>query len=169
MKRAIYPGSFDPLTYGHLDLIRRTSRIFDRLTVAIARNPGKSPLFSPEERVDMIQELIRDLPNVDVVQFDGMTVEFARQKGCTVIVRGVRSMADFEYESQLAFTNKALAPEIETLLMISSHEYALVSSRWIKEAALFGGNVSSFVPHVIAQRLRDKLMAEGKGTGGSRG
>lgn len=154
MSQAIYPGSFDPVTLGHMDLIRRGARLFDSLIVAVARNTGKAPIFSLEERVKMVRQLTRDLANVEVVQFDGMTVDFARKKGCSVILRGIRTMADFEYESQLAFTNRALAPEIETVLMVSSQEYAFISSRWIKEAAIFGGNLSAFVPELVEKMLQ---------------
>ncbi|MBI2190960.1 MAG: pantetheine-phosphate adenylyltransferase [Planctomycetes bacterium] len=157
MSHAIYPGSFDPLTRGHLDLIHRGARVFARLIVAVARNTGKAPIFTPVERVAMVRELTRGLPNVEVVQFDGMTVDFARRHGCTVILRGIRTMADFEYESQLAFTNRALSPEMETVLMLSSQEYAFISSRWIKEATIFGGDLKAFVPPPVEKALRKKL------------
>jgi pantetheine-phosphate adenylyltransferase len=160
MTRAVYPGSFDPLTLGHLDLIRRGAAVFDELVVAVARNVGKQPIFAAEERVDCIREVTGNLRNVRVEQFDGMTVDFARQQGCSVILRGLRTMADFEYESQLAFTNRMLAPEIDTVLMMTSHEYAFISSRWIKEAAICGSDVGAFVPPHVAELLKKRLRGQ---------
>jgi len=157
MSKAIYPGSFDPLTLGHVDLIRRGAAVFDELVVAVARNVGKNPIFTAEERVEAIRQEVGDLPNVSVDQFPGMTVEFARQNGCSVILRGLRTMADFEYEAQLAFTNRALAPKIETVLMMASQQYAFMSSRWIKEAAACGGDVTPFVPARVVEELKKRL------------
>jgi len=157
MRKAIYPGSFDPLTLGHVDLVRRGAAVFDELIVAVARNVGKDPIFTAEERVDAIRQEVEDLPNVSVDQFQGMTVEFARKNGCSVILRGLRTMADFEYESQLAFTNRALAPGLDTVLMMASQQYAFMSSRWIKEAAICGGDVAPFVPARIVAELKKRL------------
>ncbi|MDA0836151.1 MAG: pantetheine-phosphate adenylyltransferase [Planctomycetota bacterium] len=156
MNKALYPGSFDPITYGHLDLIRRGAKTFDQLVVAVARNTGKKSIFSPDERVEIIVSLTQEFSNVEVTQFEGMTVEFARRNGCGVILRGLRTMADFEYESQLAFINRTLAPDVETVLMMSSQEYTFVSSKWIKEAVIFGADVSRFVPDSVAKQLKKR-------------
>ena len=157
MRRAIYPGSFDPVTLGHLDLIERGRAVFDELVVAVAVNTGKEPIFAPEERVEILGQLTGHLPNVTVTKFEGMTVDFAKEQGCGVILRGLRSMADFDYESQLAFTNRTLAPDLETVLMMANQQYAFVNSKWIKEAASFGAEVGAFVPPVVAEMLRERL------------
>tara|TARA_B100001013_G_scaffold319918_1_gene229064 strand:+ start:712 stop:1200 length:489 start_codon:yes stop_codon:yes gene_type:complete len=157
MSHAIYPGSFDPPTRGHIDLIERGARVFDKLTVAVAHNTDKEPIFSSDERIEIVKELTSELPNVEVVSFKGMTVEFAKNIGCSVMLRGIRTMADFEYESQLAYTNQALAPELETVFMPSQQDLAFISSRWIKEAAFFGADLSPFVPESVEKMLKERL------------
>ena len=145
---AIYPGSFDPLTNGHVDIITRGARVFDRITVAILRNLEKSPLFSVEERMETAREVFAGVPNVEVDTFGGLLVDFARLKGATVIVRGLRAVADFEAEVQLAQNNRVLAPEVDTVCFLTSVEHAYVSSSLVKEIAQFGGDVDPFVhPH----------------------
>ncbi len=157
MKRAVYPGSFDPPTYGHLDVIKRAAAILDEVMVAVADNPDKQSLFTVSERLAMLKELVRDLANVSVDSFSGLTVDYVRTLGCNVLIRGIRTVSDFEYEFQMALTNRSLAPEVETVFVMSSQEYAFLSSRLIKEAAGLGGNVSSFVPPLVEAKLKEKL------------
>ena len=139
---AIYPGSFDPITFGHLDVIARASKIVDRLIVGVLKNSSKSPLFSSDERVKIISDLVKDYPNVEVVSFDGLTIEFARQEGAQVIVRGLRAITDFDYELQMAQTNRIIAPELDTMFFSTSLEYAYLSSSTVKEVARYGGDIS---------------------------
>ena len=146
MSIAIYPGSFDPPTYGHLDVIRRASAIFDKVIVSVLRNSAKTPLFSAEDRVKMLSEETSGLPNVEVVSFEGLTIEFARSCGACAIVRGLRAVTDFEYELQLAQVNKVMAPEIETVLLTTALEYAFLSSTVVREFASYGSDISKFVP-----------------------
>ncbi len=160
MERAVYPGSFDPVTYGHLDIIQRASSIFDELIVAVAVNLDKDPLFSAEERVDMIRELTKDVPNVIVDSFDGMTVDYVRARDSRIIIRGMRTMSDFENELQLALGNRAMAPNIETILLVTSGRYSYFSSHRIKEIVALGGNAGYAVPDFIQERMRKKLRRE---------
>jgi len=153
---AIYPGSFDPLTNGHVDIIDRGSRLFDRIIVAILLNVEKSPLFSVAERVEIAREVFGKYPNVEVDTFDGLLVEYARHRRAGVIVRGLRAISDFEYEMQMALMNRHLHPEIETVFMMPAEPYTYVSSRLVKEVVALGGSVSSLVPSVVDQRLREK-------------
>ena len=157
MKRAIYPGSFDPLTMGHMDLIRRAAAIFDELTVAVLNNHEKSPLFSVEERVNILEKATRNLPNVIVKPFDGLSVNFARENQAQVIVRGLRAVTDFEYELQMAQTNRVLAPDIDTVFLTTSLEYAYLSSTIMKEVAKFGGDLSKFAPPEIIEAVKAKM------------
>src|SRR5690242_17482027 len=153
---AIYPGSFDPLHNGHVDIIQRGSRLFDRIVVAILLNIEKSPLFSVAERVDIVREVFREYPNVEVDTFDGLLVEYARRKRAGVIVRGLRAVSDFEYEMQMALMNRHLNPDVETVFMMPAETYTYVSSRLVKEVVALGGSVTGLVPTLVEDRLREK-------------
>lgn len=154
---AIYPGSFDPITCGHVDIIVRGSTIFDEVIVAVLENIDKKALFSVDERLDMIRATFSDRPNVKADAFTGLLVDYAQSKGATAIVRGVRAISDFEYEFQMALMNRRLAPAIETVFMMPAEEYSYVSSRLIKEVAMLGGTVKGLVPDGVEQNLKDKL------------
>jgi pantetheine-phosphate adenylyltransferase len=147
---AIYPGSFDPITLGHLDLIQRGSRLFDRVIVAVLRNPNKMPLFSVQQRLDQIRLSTQHLPNVEVDSFDGLTVNYAQMQDAQVLLRGLRAVSDFEVELQMAHTNKTLSTEIETVFLATSNEYSFLSSSVVKEIARFGGSIDHLVPPHIA-------------------
>ena len=162
MKRAIYPGSFDPVTFGHLDIIHRASSIFDELTVSVLNNKEKCPLFSVEERVKMLEEATKDLPNVKVESFSGLLIDYARKKNVRVSVRGLRAITDFEYELQIAQTNKLLsAGELDTVFLTTSLEYAYLSSSSVKEIASFHGDISKCVPPFVARLVYEKFGHEG--------
>ena len=154
---AIYPGSFDPPTNGHLDLIERGSRIFDELIVAIARNPEKSPLFSLGERRRMLEELTADFKNVVVDVFDGLTVDYAARVNASAMLRGIRALSDYEYELQMAMMNRRLRPDLETVFMMPAEQYSYLSSRLVREAAKLGGDVGGLVPELVEHRLKEKL------------
>lgn len=154
---AIYPGSFDPVTSGHYDIIVRASRLFERLIVAVAPNPNKQPLFSVEERVAILQEVCASLPNVQVESFEGLLVDFAKQRGAQVIVKGLRAVSDFDYELQMALTNRRLCPQIETVFMMTSSEYVFLSSSIVKEIARLGGSVQGLVPKGVEPHLYRKV------------
>ena len=156
---ALYPGTFDPQTNGHIDLIQRGAKLFDRLTVAILNNPVKDPLFTVEERVEMLRESTAALTNVSVATFDGLMVEFARKQGASAVLRGIRAISDYEYEFQMALMNRRLAPEIETVFLQPAGRYSFVSSRMLKEVFAFGGDVSGLVPPNVLKRLRDRIGA----------
>ncbi len=156
---AIYPGSFDPLTCGHVDIIVRGSTIFDEVIVAVLENIDKKALFSVEERLDMIRETFSDRPSVKADAFTGLLVDYAQSKGATSIVRGVRAISDFEYEFQMALMNRRLAPAIETVFMMPAEEYSYVSSRLIKEVAVLGGSVNGLVPAGVERHLKGKLQS----------
>jgi pantetheine-phosphate adenylyltransferase len=157
---AIYPGTFDPPTNGHLDLITRGSRIFSHLTVAVLINPVKNPLFTPEERVEMLTEATSPLQNVSVATFDGLTVDFARKKGAAAVLRGIRAISDYEHEFQMALMNRRLAPEIETVFLQPAGRYSFVSSRMVKEVFSFGGDISGLVPPNVLKRLRVRINGD---------
>ncbi len=154
---ALYPGTFDPLTYGHLDLIERGVRVVDRLIVAVLRNEQKSPLFSAEERMEMLAEATRKYDNVEIDCFDGLLVDFARRKQATVILRGIRAISDYEYELQMALMNRRLAPSIETMFMMAGEAYSFISSRLVKEVFGLGGEIAGLVPPGVEARLRQRL------------
>ena len=154
---AIYPGSFDPPTKGHLDLIARGSRIFDELVVAILRNPEKAPLFSVEERKEMIELLTSGYKNVRVDTFEGLTVDYATRVRATAVLRGIRAISDYEYELQMALMNRKLQPQLETVFMMPAETYSYLSSRLVKEVFRLGGSVRGLVPEVVEQRLREKF------------
>ncbi|MBQ7588819.1 MAG: pantetheine-phosphate adenylyltransferase [Lachnospiraceae bacterium] len=156
MKKAIYPGSFDPITYGHIDIIRRAADIFDELTVSVLNNKGKTPLFSVDERVNIIKEATRDLPNVTVESYDGLLVDYCEKNNARVIIRGLRAITDFEFELQLAQTNRKLSRKVDTIFLTTSLEYAYLSSSTVKEVASFGGDISKFVPEFIARLVYEK-------------
>ena len=156
---AVYPGSFDPLTNGHVDIIERGARLFDRIVLAILVNVDKSPLFSIEERVAILREVFADHPNVEVETFDGLLVDYARHRGADVIVRGLRAISDFEYEMQMALMNRHLSPEIETVFMMPAEQYTYLSARLAKEVFALGGSVAGLVPDVVATRLQMKKAA----------
>ena len=157
MKTAIYPGSFDPVTLGHFDIIKRSSEIFDQVIVGVLCNNAKSPLFSVEERVKMLEEVTKDIPNVEVQSFDGLLVDFMRQNHAKVIVRGLRAITDFEYELQLAQMNRVIAPEIDTLFLTTNLKYAYLSSSTVKEVAAYGGDISNFVTPYVADEVHKRL------------
>ena len=154
---ALYPGTFDPPTNGHIDLIQRGAKLFNHLTVAILNNPEKNPLFTVEERVEMLQEVTSSLPNVSVATFDGLMVEFARKQGASAVLRGIRAISDYEYEFQMALMNRRLAPEIETVFLQPAGRYSFISSRMLKEVFSFGGDVTGLVPPNVLKRLRGRI------------
>jgi pantetheine-phosphate adenylyltransferase len=155
--RALYPGTFDPPTNGHVDLIQRGSKLFEHLTVGILKNPVKNPLFTVEERVEMLKEATSALGNVSIATFDGLMVEFARRQGATAVLRGIRAISDYEHEFQMALMNRRLAPEIETVFLQPAGRYSFVSSRMVKEVFSFGGDVSGLVPPNVLKRLRARI------------
>ena len=156
MLKAIYPGSFDPVTYGHLDIIRRSSKLVDELIVGVLCNKAKMPLFSVEERVKMLKEVTKDLRNVRIIPFDGLLVDFAARMEAKLIIRGLRAITDFEYELQMSQTNHKLEPNVETMFLTTSIEYSYLSSTTVREIAAFGGDLSQFVPEAVAAALRKK-------------
>ena len=162
MLRAIYPGSFDPVTYGHLDIIKRSSKITDELIVGVLNNNAKRPLFSVEERVKMLKEVTSSLTNVTIVPFDGLLVDFARQMNADLIIRGLRAITDFEYELQMSQTNHKLESSVETIFLTTNIEYSYLSSTGVKEIAAFGGDISQFVPEVVADELKEKMKVKGE-------
>jgi pantetheine-phosphate adenylyltransferase len=154
---AVYPGTFDPFTRGHEDLVRRAARLFSRLIIGIAASPGKRPLFTLEERVALARELCADLPNVEVAGFSGLLIDFLRSRGARVILRGLRAASDFEYEFQLAGMNRSLHPEIDTLFLTPGEQYMFISATMVREIASLGGDVSKFVHPLVAARLAEKF------------
>jgi pantetheine-phosphate adenylyltransferase len=159
-QKAIYAGTFDPMTLGHLDVVERAAKIFPELIVAVAAVTGKNVLFSQDERVALVREAVKQLPNVKVTSFDGLLVEYARSQGAAVLIRGLRAFSDFEYEFQMALTNRRLAPDIETLFLMPKQDYSFLSSTNVKQVASLGGNVDEFVPAAVARALADKLITD---------
>lgn len=159
MDKVIYPGTFDPITHGHEDLVYRASRLFDKVIVAVAASSGKSPFFSLEERVEMAQEVLAGYANVEVTGFYGLLMEFARQQNAHIIIRGLRAVSDFEYEFQLAGMNRGLYPDVETIFLTPSEQYMFISATIVREIACLGGDASKFVHPLVIERLRQKRMA----------
>ena len=157
MLRAIYPGSFDPVTKGHIDIIERAASIADELIVGVLQNKAKTPLFSVEERVIMLSEVTKNLKNVKIIPFEGLLIDFAKQMDAKVIVRGLRAITDFEYELQMSQTNRKLNSEVETIFLTTSLDYSYLSSTTVKEVASFGGDISQFVPDFVAEKITDKI------------
>jgi pantetheine-phosphate adenylyltransferase len=156
-RRAIYPGSFDPVTYGHIDLIRRAQLLFEEVFVVVAENPEKAPLFTVTERMDLLKRTVGKLRGVHVESFGGLTVEFARQKGAQSIIRGLRATSDFDYEFQMALTNRELSKDVDTIFLMPSESHFYLSSKLIKEIAERGGSVTGFVPDFVAERIKEKF------------
>ncbi len=159
MAKAIYPGSFDPVTKGHLDIIERSSALVDELIVAVLNNNAKTPLFSVEERVNMLKSVVGHLPNVRVESFSGLSVDFAEQSGAKFIVRGLRAVTDFEYELQMAQTNRSIRPAVDTLFFTTELNYAYISSTIVKEVAFYGGDISGFVPPQVLDQICEKIQS----------
>lgn len=157
MSTAIYPGTFDPITNGHLDIIKRASRLFDKIIVVISNNPHKNPLFSLEERSKLVQETVVSLKTVEVDVFHGLIVHYAKKKGASALIRGLRAVSDFDYEFQMALMNRKQMPELETVYLMPSEEYTYINSSIVKEVARLGGNIDCFLPSVVAEFLRKKV------------
>lgn len=156
-RTAVYPGSFDPPTFGHIDLIKRAKKMFTNLIVAVAQNPRKKYMFTAEERCEMLRKITADIPDIEITSFCGLTAEFARERGAIAIVRGIRAMSDFEFEMTLAVTNQKLNPEADTVCLMPSEPHFFLSSRMVKEIAAFGGDTSQFVPPEVGEHLKRKL------------
>lgn len=155
--KVIYPGSFDPVTNGHLDIIKRCSNKFDEVIIAVLNNSSKEAMFSIEERIQLLKETTKDLHNIEIDSFSGLLTDFAKKKGCSTMIRGLRAVSDFEYEMQMALVNKKIYDDIETLFMVSSSQYVYLSSSIVKEIASFGGNISCFVPQIVEDSLIEKI------------
>jgi pantetheine-phosphate adenylyltransferase len=160
-KTIIYPGTFDPVTKGHTDLIERAARLFERVIVAVAASTGKAPLFSHHERIDLLKQVVAKYPNVEVVGFHGLLIDFAQQQQVSVILRGLRAVSDFEYEFQLASMNRRILPTLETLFLTPGEQYSFISANLVREIAALGGDVSQFVHEVVAKALTQRLQATG--------
>jgi pantetheine-phosphate adenylyltransferase len=157
MMQVIYPGSFDPVTYGHLDIIDRCAKKFDKVIVAILNNSSKKYFFSVEERMEMLKKTLEKYDNVEVDYFSGLLIEYAKKRNCSLIVRGLRAVSDYEYELQMAHVNNKLEENIETIFMVSRQEYSYLSSSIVKEVAMFGGDISCFVPKIVEKALKEKI------------
>ncbi len=165
MKNAIYPGSFDPVTLGHIDVIERASKLFDHLIIGVLNNSSKTPLFSVEERVNMLREVTKEFPNVEIQSFDGLTVEFAKNCGARAVVRGLRAITDFEYELQIAQLNHVISPDIDTVFLTTNLKYAYLSSSSVKEVAAYGGDISHFVTPYVEEQVHNKVIVKNKRKG----
>ncbi|MBM3359275.1 MAG: pantetheine-phosphate adenylyltransferase [Betaproteobacteria bacterium] len=159
--KAVYPGTFDPITLGHQDLVRRACRLFDKLIVAVADSTGKQPFFNRDERVDMAREALKDLKNVEVMGFSGLLMSFAQQHGARVVIRGLRAVSDFEYEFQLAGMNRRMYPDVETVFLTPGEQYMFISATIVREISILGGDVRHFVPPHVAERLQAKIRQLG--------
>jgi len=157
MMVVIYPGSFDPVTYGHIDIINRCAKKFDKVIVSVLNNSSKKNMFTVDERMDLLKKVLENYDNVEIDSFNGLLVDYAKMKNCSLIVRGLRAVSDFEYEMQMALVNKKLAKDIETIYMVAQGEYSYLSSSIVKEVATFGGDISCFVPKVVEKALREKI------------
>ncbi|MBS4899956.1 MAG: pantetheine-phosphate adenylyltransferase [Clostridiales bacterium] len=157
MKSAIYPGSFDPVTYGHVDIIKRAASMMDHLIVGVLDNNSKTPLFSVSERANMLKEVTRDMKNVEIISFSGLLVDFAREHDVSIIVRGLRAVTDFEYELLMSQTNRVMDSSIDTIFLTTDLQYAYLSSSTVKEIAMYGGDISKFVPEIIEKKIKDKF------------
>ena len=162
MSVAVYPGSFDPVTLGHFDIIERSAKIMDRVIVGVLNNSSKTPLFSVEERVNMLKSITKDIPNVEVMSFGGLLVDFVREQNANVIVRGLLAVTDFEYELQLSQTNHVIAPEVDTIFLTTNLKYSYLSSSIVKEIASYNGDISAFLHPEIAEKVREKMAARSK-------
>jgi pantetheine-phosphate adenylyltransferase len=160
MKTAIYPGSFDPVTDGHLDIIKRAQRFFDKVIVAVIANPDKKPAFTLKERMQMLKSCLADCPKIEIDAFNGLLVEFAKRRGVSAIIRGLRAVSDFDYEFQLAMTNRKMKPDIETVFFMTDYKYSFLSSSFVKQIAALGGDVSGFVPEVVVGKLKKRAKGE---------
>lgn len=158
MLKAIYPGSFDPVTNGHIDIIKRSAAIVDELIVGVLQNKKKTPLFSVAERVEMLKEVTKDIPNVKIIPFEGLLIDFAKREDANAIVRGLRAVTDFEYELQMAQTNRKLDSNVETLFIMTSLEYSYLSSSTVREVASFNGDISQFVPEFVEKKVKEKFQ-----------
>lgn len=157
MKIAVYPGSFDPVTYGHIDIIKRASRLFDGLIVAVLNNYSKNPLFSTAERIEMLKEVTRDIKGVEIDSFSGLLIEYVKKRNAATVIKGLRAVSDFEYEMQMALMNRKLCKEVETIFMMTSSKYSFLSSSLVKEVAMLGGCVKDLVPGIVEEKLREKF------------
>lgn len=160
MRVAIYPGSFDPFTYGHLDILQRAANLFDHIIVGVLVHPAKKCLFSPEDRVEMISEVVKKIENVRAIHFNGLLVDFCRSTGSCAIIRGLRAVSDYEYEMQMYSVNNQLAPDLETVFLMSSPKFSFLSSSIAKEVARYGGDISGLVPEKVAAAMRDKFLTK---------
>lgn len=158
MRVGVYPGSFDPVTNGHLDIIKRSSNVFDKIIVAVLNNTSKTPLFSVEERILLLRESCKDIKNVEVDSFSGLLIEYLKKMDANVIIKGLRAVSDFEYEFQMALMNRTLEPDIETLFMMTTDKYSYISSSLVKEVVRFGGKVTGLVPETVENQLYEKLL-----------
>lgn len=157
MNKAVYPGSFDPVTNGHLDIIRRSAKVFDKVIVAVLNNPNKNPMFDLEERVELIKHATSDLPNIEIDFFSGLLIDYVQEKKVDVIIKGLRAVSDFEYEFQMALMNKKLNEDVETLFMTTNSKYSYLSSSLIKEVFKFGGCIEGLVPDIVIEKMKKKL------------
>lgn len=157
MNTAVYPGSFDPVTFGHIDIIKRACKVTDKLIIGVLKNSEKTPLFSVEERVNMLKEVTKDMPEVEIRSFEGLLIEFVKQCGASMVIRGLRAVTDFEYELQLAQINKAIYPEIDTLFLVTSVKHSYLSSSVVREIASYNGRIDTFVPEFISIMLKEKF------------
>jgi pantetheine-phosphate adenylyltransferase len=162
MRTGIYPGSFDPVTNGHTDIIERASKLFDRLVIGVLNNNSKTPLFTADERVTMLREVVGGIPNVEIVSFYGLLIDFCRQQHGQAIVRGLRAVTDFEYELQLSQTNRVIAPDVDTIFLTTNLKYSYLSSSIVKEIALYEGDISAFVNPIVAEKMRLKMKEKRK-------